>query len=56
MQSLDGTVSGELFEFGAGYVAAAFGFEHRYEKIEDNPDSQYIRGEIFGTEAAASKW
>ncbi|GEK08647.1 TonB-dependent receptor [Pseudoalteromonas sp. SCSIO 43201] len=51
MQSLDGTVSGELFELGAGYVAAAFGFEHRYEKIEDNPDSQYIRGEIFGTEA-----
>ncbi|WP_440055797.1 TonB-dependent receptor plug domain-containing protein [Pseudoalteromonas sp. T1lg65] len=51
MQSVDGTISGELFEFGAGYVAAAFGFEHRYEKIEDNPDSQYLRGEIFGTEA-----
>ncbi|MEC4087114.1 TonB-dependent receptor [Pseudoalteromonas rubra] len=51
MQSLDGTISGELFEFGDGYVSAAFGFEHRYEKIEDNPDSQYIRGEIFGTEA-----
>ncbi|BBN81764.1 TonB-dependent receptor [Pseudoalteromonas sp. A25] len=51
MQSIDGTVSGELFELGAGYVSAAFGFETRREKIEDNPDSQYIRGEIFGTEA-----
>ncbi|MBD1581441.1 TonB-dependent receptor plug domain-containing protein [Pseudoalteromonas sp. S16_S37] len=51
MQSLDGTISGELFELGAGYVSAAFGFETRREKIEDNPDSQYIRGEIFGTEA-----
>ncbi|CAH9058068.1 Vitamin B12 transporter BtuB [Pseudoalteromonas holothuriae] len=51
MQSLDGTVSGELFELGAGYVSAAFGFESRREKIEDNPDAQYLRGEIFGTEA-----
>jgi outer membrane receptor protein involved in Fe transport len=51
MQSLDGTVSGELFELSSGYVSAAFGFETRREKIEDNPDSQYIRGEIFGTEA-----
>ncbi|MBQ4835925.1 TonB-dependent receptor plug domain-containing protein [Pseudoalteromonas luteoviolacea] len=51
MQSFDATVSGELFELGDGYVAAAFGLEHRYEKIEDNPDSQYLNGEIFGTEA-----
>ncbi|TMO71706.1 TonB-dependent receptor plug domain-containing protein [Pseudoalteromonas aurantia] len=51
MQALDGTVSGELFELESGYIAGAFGFEHRKEKIEDNPDSQYLRGEIFGTEA-----
>ena len=51
MQSFDATVSGEVFELEAGAVAAAFGLEHRYEKIEDNPDSQYLRGEIFGTEA-----
>ena len=51
MQSFDATISGELFEMSEGAVAAAFGVEHRYEKIEDNPDSQYLRGEIFGTEA-----
>lgn len=51
MISFDATVSGELFEFGDEFVSAAFGLEHRYEKIEDNPDSQYLRGEIFGTEA-----
>ncbi|KPH63967.1 TonB-dependent receptor [Pseudoalteromonas porphyrae] len=51
MQSIDGTISGELFELGDDMAAIAIGFEARNERIEDNPDAQFLRGEIFGTEA-----
>lgn len=51
METFDFTLSGDLYELDAGSIGFAFGFEYKKEKISDNPDSQYLRGEIFGTEA-----
>lgn len=48
---LNGTVSGPLFEIASGDVMMAFGIERREESISDNPDEQFLRGEVFGTEA-----
>jgi outer membrane receptor protein involved in Fe transport len=58
MTSLDGKVSGELFELEHGAVGVAFGAEYRKEDARDQPDDQFVRGLIFGTEsvsAAASR-
>ena len=58
MTSLDGKVSGELFELEHGTVGVAFGAEYRKEDARDQPDDQFVRGLIFGTEsvsAAASR-
>ncbi len=51
METFDVTVTGDLFELSTGMVGFAFGFEYKKESISDNPDGQYLRGEIFGTEA-----
>jgi len=37
MWSVDGVMSGELFEFNGSPVYAALGFEHRYESVKDTP-------------------
>ncbi|WDD96789.1 TonB-dependent receptor plug domain-containing protein [Thalassomonas actiniarum] len=50
-KSIDVTVSGPIMEMKAGELMLAVGAEYREESISDNPDDQYIRGEIFGTEA-----
>jgi outer membrane receptor protein involved in Fe transport len=50
-KSIDGKVSGSLMEMGSGELGLAVGFEYREEAISDNPDDQFLRGEIFGTEA-----
>jgi len=50
-KSIDLTVSGPLMEMPSGDLMLAVGAEYREESISDNPDDQYIRGEIFGTEA-----
>ena len=48
---LDAKLSGPIMEMDAGEVMLAVGAEYREETISDNPDDQYINGEIFGTES-----
>ena len=50
-KSIDGTISGSLMEMKHGDLGLAVGFEYREESISDNPDDQFLRGDIFGTEA-----
>ena len=50
-KSVDLTVSGPIMEMDAGDLMLAVGAEYREESISDNPDDQFIRGDIFGTEA-----
>ncbi len=50
-KSFDATVSGPLMDMAAGELMLAVGAEYREETIEDNPDDQFLRGEVFGTEA-----
>lgn len=49
--AFDGKMSGSIFSMPAGDAALAVGFEYREEKISDDPDELFLRGEIFGTEA-----
>jgi len=51
MKSLDFKASGSIFEMEHGDLMLAFGGEYREESISDNPDEQFLRGEVFGTEA-----
>ncbi|WP_228445432.1 TonB-dependent receptor plug domain-containing protein [Thalassotalea sp. HSM 43] len=50
-KSLDIKFSGPVFELPAGDLMLAIGAEYREEKISDNPDDQFLRGNVFGTEA-----
>ena len=50
-RTIDFSFSGPIMEIEHGEVMLAIGGETRSESISDNPDDQYIRGEIFGTEA-----
>ena len=51
MESLDFKTSGAIFEMPSGEVMLALGAEYREESISDNPDDQFLRGEVFGTES-----
>ena len=50
-KSFDGKISGSLMEMEHGDLGLAVGVEYREESIADNPDDQFLRGEVFGTEA-----
>lgn len=50
-RSFDFTTSGPIAEMEYGDLMLAFGAEYREETISDNPDDQFLRGEVFGTEA-----
>ncbi len=50
-KSFDAKLSGALTEMEHGDLGLAVGFEYREESISDNPDDQFLRGEVFGTEA-----
>jgi outer membrane receptor protein involved in Fe transport len=50
-KSFDGKVSGPIMEMTSGQLMLAVGTEYREETISDNPDDQFIRGDVFGTEA-----
>eukprot|EP00232_Nephroselmis_pyriformis_P019411 CAMPEP_0182875072 /NCGR_PEP_ID=MMETSP0034_2-20130328/13319_1 /TAXON_ID=156128 /ORGANISM="Nephroselmis pyriformis, Strain CCMP717" /LENGTH=733 /DNA_ID=CAMNT_0025007805 /DNA_START=203 /DNA_END=2400 /DNA_ORIENTATION=+ len=50
-KSFDVTFSGPLMEMDAGDLMVAIKAEYREESISDNPDDQFLRGEVFGTEA-----
>lgn len=58
LSAADAKISGELMELSTGTLGFAAGVEMRKEDGKDNPDDQFIRGLIFGTEsvqAAASR-
>ncbi|MFT6412997.1 MAG: iron complex outermembrane receptor protein [Glaciecola sp.] len=50
-KSFDGKVSGPVMNMSAGELMLAVGAEYREETISDNPDDQFLRGDVFGTEA-----
>lgn len=50
-KAFDFTVSGPVMEMAHGDLMLAVGAEYREETISDNPDDQFLRGDIFGTEA-----
>ncbi|GAA0855032.1 TonB-dependent receptor [Aliiglaciecola litoralis] len=50
-KTFDVTFSGPLMEMDAGEVLLAVKAEYREEAISDNPDDQFLRGDVFGTEA-----
>ncbi len=51
MESIDFKISGPVMEMPSGELMIALGTEFREESISDNPDDQFLRGEVFGTEA-----
>lgn len=50
-RSFDGKISGPIMDMPAGELMLAVGAEYREETISDNPDDQFLRGDVFGTEA-----
>lgn len=50
-RTLDFVTSGSIAELDSGEIMLAIGAEYREQQISDNPDDQYLRGNIFGTEA-----
>ncbi|WP_199611695.1 TonB-dependent receptor plug domain-containing protein [Flocculibacter collagenilyticus] len=50
-KTLDAKVSGPVMDMSHGPMMLALGAEYREEAISDNPDDQFLRGDIFGTEA-----
>lgn len=50
-KTIDAVLSGPLMELSGNDVMLAVGAEYREESISDNPDDQFLRGEVFGTEA-----
>ncbi|SDJ68416.1 TonB-dependent receptor plug domain-containing protein [Microbulbifer yueqingensis] len=50
-RSVDAQFSGPLLSMPSGDLMLAIGAEHRQDSISDNPDDQFLRGDIFGTEA-----
>lgn len=50
-KSFDGKISGSIMEMEHGDLGVAVGVEYREVSISDNPDDQFLRGEVFGTEA-----
>jgi len=50
-RTIDFKVSGPIMEMDHGELMLAVGAEYREESISDNPDDQFLRGDIFGTEA-----
>lgn len=54
LNTFDATVSGPIWEMGAGAVQMAAGIEYREESVSDIPDDQFQRGLIFGTESVSA--
>ena len=54
-RSFDAQISGPITTMKHGDLMMAVGFEYREETISDNPDDQFLRGEVFGTEATQAK-
>ncbi len=50
----DAQITGPIFDMGGGPVMMAAGLEYRDESVADQPDDQFVRGLIFGTEAVSA--
>lgn len=55
LTAIDGSIAGDLFELNNYTVQMAAGFEYREEDVFDQPDDQFQRGLIFGTEAVQAE-
>ena len=51
----EASISGEAFELGDQTVSLAAGVEYREEDVFDQPDDQFQRGLIFGTESVSAQ-
>ncbi|MAD73225.1 MAG: TonB-dependent receptor [Rheinheimera sp.] len=51
----DASISGEAFALGDQMVSMAAGLEYREEDAFDQPDDQFQRGLIFGTESVSAQ-
>jgi len=54
-RTIDVKFSGPLMEMEHGDLMLAVGGEYRQDEISDNPDDQFLRGEVFGTEATQAE-
>lgn len=54
-KSIDAIFSGPIMELNGNDIMLAVGAEYREEKIADNPDDQFLRGEVFGTESTQAE-
>lgn len=50
-KTLDATISGPIADIDGNEIMLALKAEYREEAISDNPDDQFLRGDVFGTEA-----
>ncbi|GGW66634.1 TonB-dependent receptor [Alishewanella tabrizica] len=55
LTSFDASLSGDAFTLGDQVVAFAAGAEYRKEDAFDQPDDQFQRGLIFGTESVSAQ-
>ncbi|MGX5201087.1 TonB-dependent receptor [Aliikangiella sp. IMCC44632] len=55
LSAFEGSLSGDLMQMDSGWLAMATGFEYRSEAVKDNPDDQFQRGLIFGTESVSAQ-
>ncbi len=54
-KSFDAVISGPVMQMEHGDLMLAVGAEYREQAIVDNPDDQFLRGDIFGTEATQAQ-
>lgn len=54
-RSFDALVSGPIMQFNQADVMLAVGATYREESIRDDPDEQFLRGEVFGTESTQAQ-
>ncbi|WP_417704468.1 TonB-dependent receptor plug domain-containing protein [Rheinheimera aquimaris] len=55
LTSYDASISGEAFALGDHMVSVAAGVEYREEDALDQPDDQFQRGLIYGTESVSAQ-
>lgn len=54
MKGIDLSLTGDLFDMADGTAKMAAGVEYRKEDVDDQPDDQFSRGLIYGTEAVSA--
>lgn len=55
LTAIDASIAGEAFQLGEHWVSMAAGLEYRKEDVFDQPDDQFQRGLIFGTESVQAE-